>query len=109
MTGQPVITEPGTFADVLRHLDLEHRLAVQAHGFTEEHDDRHGDADWAWRILRRVSELMVPATVLDLPPAERRRALVEIAHIAASAVAAHDRRALADPQLSTSTGATDRD
>lgn len=82
----------GTFDAVLAELAREHRSAMERHGFTDEHDDRHDDQDWAWRILRRVSELMAPPTVIDQTPDDRRRALLEVAHIAASAVAAHDRR-----------------
>lgn len=85
-----------TFSAVLAELAHEHAEAIGRHGFTEEHDDQHGDADWAWRLLRRVSELMAPPTVLTTTAAERRRALLEVAHIAASAVAAHDRRAAAE-------------
>lgn len=89
--------ERGTFAGVLAELAAEHRVAVDRHGFTEEHDDRHDDGDWGWRLLRRVSELLTPPTVLPSTPEERRRAFLEVAHIAASAVAAHDRRAAARP------------
>lgn len=84
---------PDAFAAVLAELSAEHGNAVAVHGFDEAHDDRHSDADWSWRLLRRVTEVMAPETVMRTTPEERRRALLECAHIAASAVAAHDRRA----------------
>lgn len=80
------------FAAVLAELSEEHGRAVAVHGFDEAHDDRHSDADWSWRLLRRVTEVMAPETVMRTTPEERRRALLECAHIAASAVASHDRR-----------------
>lgn len=84
---------PDAFAAVLAELHAEHGRAVAVHGFDDDHDDRHSDADWSWRLLRRVTEVMAPETVMRTTPEERRRALFECAHIAASAVAAHDRRA----------------
>lgn len=89
--------DPGTFLAVLVELHDEHARATERHGFTDAHDDLHGDQDWAWRILRRVSELMAPPTVIDQSDDDRRRALLEVAHIAASAVASHDRRSLGSP------------
>lgn len=83
---------PDPFAAVLGELAEEHGRAVAVHGFDAEHDARHSDADWAWRLLRRVSEVLAPETIVPSTPAERRRAFVELAHIAASAVAAHDLR-----------------
>jgi hypothetical protein len=92
------VTTPDAFAAVLAELSEEHGRAVAVHGFDEAHDDRHSDADWSWRLLRRVTEVMAPETVMRTTPAERRRALFECAHIAASAVAAHDRRSV-PPEL----------
>lgn len=82
----------GQFDDVLRELAAEHAGAIERHGFDHVHDDAHDDQTWAWYLLRRVSELLTPADVLVQSPAERRRHLLEVAHIAASAVASHDRR-----------------
>lgn len=83
---------PDPFAAVLAELHEEHGRAVSVHGFDAEHDARHSDADWAWRLLRRISEVMAPETIVPSTADERRRAFVEVAHIAASAVAAHDLR-----------------
>lgn len=89
---EPSKNAPSPFAAVLGELSEEHGRAVAVHGFDAEHDARHSDADWAWRLLRRVSEVLAPETIVPSTPAERRRAFVELAHIAASAVAAHDLR-----------------
>lgn len=77
---------------VLGELADEHHQALDRHGYDEAHDDTRSDADFGWLLLRRVSELMAPETVMATTPQARRRALVEVAHIAASAIAAHDRR-----------------
>jgi len=76
---------------VLLELAVERERQI-ADGRTVEQDDKHGLAEWAWLLSRRVSDLQCPwvEAVNDDP----RRSLVEIAAIAVAAVESFDRQAV---------------
>ena len=69
----------------------ERRHQIEDHGWTPDHDDLHGDEDFAWLIARRA----VAMSHREAARAEDcRRLFVEIAAIAVAAVEAIDRRPL---------------
>jgi len=76
---------------VLQEIAAERDRQEESHGFGPEHDDQHGEAEWAWLLGNRVHQLACPWNeVLGLDP---RRALVEVAAIAVAAVESLERKA----------------
>lgn len=75
--------------DVLEELRVERTRQVVEHDMGREHDDRLTMTEWAWRLLRRVTDLAHPWPEAHV---DVRRELVEIAAIAVAALEAHDRR-----------------
>lgn len=78
-------------ADVFAEVLGERARQIELHGWTPEHDDRHGRQEWAWLLARRVNELQCPFDEAVLDP---RRALVEIAAITVAAIESFDRTAV---------------
>lgn len=79
----------------------ERHHQIEDHGRDAAHDDRHDLAAWGWHLLRRVTEVVAPPTVIPLSRLEARRLLIEVAAIAQAAVESLDRAADAstDPNL----------
>lgn len=75
--------------EVLDEIRTERARQIGEHGWTPEHDDHHKLPEWAWLLLRRVTELAAPFDAM--PVATTRRTLLEVAAISVAAIEAHDR------------------
>lgn len=73
---------------VLIELLDERRNQIDRHGWTPDHDDRHGSDEFAWLIARRAVEMCNPVALVAV---DVRRLLVEIAAIAIAAIESYDR------------------
>lgn len=73
---------------VLQEILAERQHQIVNHGWTPDHDDRHGAEDFAWLCARRMIELCHRDAVVV---ADCRRLFVETAAIAVAAIEALDR------------------
>lgn len=86
-----VAQERSTLAVLLEIAD-ERARQVDVHEWTPDHDDQHGRQEWAWLLLRRVTDLAHPWDDAHL---DTRRELLEVAAIAVAAIESIDRKVAA--------------
>lgn len=72
---------------------------VTERGWDYAHDDRHSVQAWAWLLLRRVSDLSLPAELSgSFTTEDARRLLLEIAAISVAALESLTRLAAEPPE-----------
>jgi ABC-type branched-subunit amino acid transport system ATPase component len=92
MTSQTKLTNTGlTVEDLGVMLEVAHERVrqVDRHGYDRSHDAQHDVKEWAWLLLRRITDLMHPwqgTTELG----DQRRLMIELAAITVAGIVALD-------------------